>query len=220
MVRRTKTEALATRDRLLDAAERLFQAQGVSGTSLAAIAGAAGTTRGAIYHHFRDKADLFNAMMARVTLPLESTLACAAESAPTAPDPLGLLRQSLHHALHQTVHDERTRRVFEVATHQVEYTRDMGAARERHLQVRNQCLRMTAAALQQASQRQGIDLALTPGQAALGLHVMIDGLIQNWLLDVQAFDLMACGRRTVDTYLRGLGLRLDPELPSDAAESP
>ncbi|MBC5762981.1 TetR family transcriptional regulator [Ramlibacter sp. GTP1] len=51
MPRRTKKEALATRNRLLDAAERQFLANGVAGTSLNDIAMAAGTTRGAIYWH-------------------------------------------------------------------------------------------------------------------------------------------------------------------------
>ena len=65
MPRRTKEDALATRNSLLDAAERVFLAQGVAGTSLNDIAQEAGTTRGAIYWHFRDKADLFTAMMDR-----------------------------------------------------------------------------------------------------------------------------------------------------------
>ena len=94
MVRRTKTEALATRNSLLDAAEQLFQARGVSRTSLNDIATAAGTTRGAIYWHFKDKADLFNAMMERVTMPLEATLASAAENASHTQDPLQGLRWS------------------------------------------------------------------------------------------------------------------------------
>ncbi|MFS2051737.1 TetR family transcriptional regulator, partial [Variovorax sp. CT11-76] len=45
MARRTKEEALATRNRLLDAAELLFQAQGVSQTTLQQIAQQAGATR-------------------------------------------------------------------------------------------------------------------------------------------------------------------------------
>ena len=77
MARRTKADAQATRSSLLDAAEQLFQARGVSRTSLNDIALAAGTTRGAIYWHFKDKADLFNAMMERVTLPLEAPMARA-----------------------------------------------------------------------------------------------------------------------------------------------
>ena len=44
--------------------------------------------------------------------------------------------------------------------------------------------------------------------AALGLHVIMDGLIQNWLLDPQAFDLEKSGRLTMDAYLAGLGFSL------------
>jgi TetR/AcrR family acrAB operon transcriptional repressor len=44
----------------------------VSRTSLSDIAAAAGTTRGAIYWHFKNKADVFNAMMDRVILPMEA----------------------------------------------------------------------------------------------------------------------------------------------------
>lgn len=207
MVRRTKTEALETRNRLLDAAERLFQAKGVSSTTLADIATAAGATRGAVYHHFRDKADLFNAMMERVTMPLEASLAEVGQMAPAHDDPLQSLRDSMIRALQQTASDERTRRVFEVATHKVEYTDEMQAVRERHLRVRNECMAMTRAALREAVSRQGVALPVPVATAALGLHVMVDGLIQNWLLDPKAFDLVKSGRQTMDAYLKGLGLR-------------
>jgi TetR/AcrR family acrAB operon transcriptional repressor len=207
MARRTKTEALETRSRLLDAAERLFQTKGVSGTTLADIATAAGATRGAVYHHFHDKADLFNAMMARVTMPLEASLAEVGQLAPSHEDPLQSLRDSMTRALRQTATDERTRRVFEVATHKVEYTDEMQAVRERHLQVRNECVAMTRAALREAVRREGVVLPVPLATAALGLHVMVDGLIQNWLLDPKAFDLVRSGRQTMDAYLRGLGFR-------------
>lgn len=208
MARRTKTEALETRSRLLDAAERLFQAKGVSSTTLADIATAAGATRGAVYHHFRDKADLFNAMMERVTMPLEASLAEVGQMAPAHDDPLQSLRDSMTRALRQTANDERTRRVFEVATHKVEYTDEMQAVRERHLRVRNECMAMTRAALREAVRRQDVQLPVPLATAALGLHVMVDGLIQNWLLDPEAFDLVKHGRQTMDAYLVGLGLRL------------
>ena len=47
MARRTKEEAQATRVQILDAAERVFHAQGVSRASLAEVAKAAGVSRGA-----------------------------------------------------------------------------------------------------------------------------------------------------------------------------
>ncbi len=60
MARKTKQQALETRQHILDVALRLFSQQGVSSTSLAAIAKEAGVTRGAIYWHFKNKSDLFN----------------------------------------------------------------------------------------------------------------------------------------------------------------
>src|SRR5213082_1462422 len=72
MARRTKEEALETRHRILDAAERIFERRGVSRTSLQDIAEAAGVTRGAIYWHFDGKEALFTAMMERATMPMEA----------------------------------------------------------------------------------------------------------------------------------------------------
>ena len=63
MARRTKEEALQTRNDLIDAAELVFELRGVAGASLQEVAETAGVTRGAVYWHFRDKVDLFNAMM-------------------------------------------------------------------------------------------------------------------------------------------------------------
>ena len=204
MVRRTKSEALATRSSLLDAAELLFQAHGVSRTSLNDIAVSAGTTRGAIYWHFKDKADLFNAMMERVTLPMEEALHSAGSQVDG--DPVAHLRAAMLHALQKTATDEQTRRVFEVATHKVEYVPELSAVQARHLSVRNECLVQTEQGLKQAVRRRGVALPIPVPAAALGLHVMVDGLIQNWLLDQQAFDLQRVGRQTIDTYLAGLGL--------------
>ena len=215
MARRTKQDAQATYQRLLDMAEVEFQCRGVSRTSLMDIARAAGVTRGAVYWHFKDKADLFNAMMERVTLPMEDTFFCSAQLANGAPandaTPVALhaLRQSILDALEKTASDPQVRRVFEVATHKVEYVEEMQAVRDRHLQVRNNCVAINAIALRQASQAQQQRLSVPLQSAALGLHVIIDGLIQGWLLDTSAFDLPRCGRQIIDTYLAGLGIKVD-----------
>lgn len=204
MPRRTKEEALATRHALLDAAERVFQRKGVSATSLADIAAEAGTTRGAIYWHFQDKADLFNAMMERVTLPLEHALHTSAREGDD--DALQAMRAALMQVLRSTAHDPQTRRVFEVATHKVEYVDSLGSVRARHLQIRNDCLLDMAQVLAQAARVRGTPLPLPPDVAGRGLHALVDGLIQNWLLDTEGFDLERAGAAAIDTYLAGLGL--------------
>ena len=65
MARRTKLEAEQTRHAILDAAERIFYAHGVTRTSLEEIAKHAGVTRGAVYWHFKDKIELCEAMLQR-----------------------------------------------------------------------------------------------------------------------------------------------------------
>lgn len=206
MARRTKEEALATRHRLLDAAELLFQAQGVSQTSLQQIAQQAGATRGAIYWHFKDKADLFNAMMERVILPLESGPKSMCSAATTeADDPLAEIEEGLIYALTLMTTDPQVRRVFDVATHKVEYTHDMASVQQRHLDARNACVVDFEKALRLAARRRNIRLPVPGPAAAQGLHALISGLIQNWLLDPEAFDLVPMGRRTFRVYLAGLG---------------
>src|SRR5512145_2660241 len=76
MVRKTKEAALATREALIDAAERVFRRNGVTRTSLADVAAEAGMTRGAIYWHFRDKAELLEAMCSRTTMPHHAAQGC------------------------------------------------------------------------------------------------------------------------------------------------
>src|SRR6266481_9102216 len=123
MVRKTKVEAAVTREQLLDAAERVFRDRGVAKTSLAEVAASAGVTRGAVYWHFRDKADLFAAMCARATLPLDSLIAEAGGA--THADPLGALRALSVAALKRLATDPRTQAVFEVIFHKTELTGDL-----------------------------------------------------------------------------------------------
>lgn len=205
MARRTKADAQATRSGLLDAAEQLFQERGVSRTSLNDIAVAAGTTRGAIYWHFKDKPDLFNAMMERVTLPLEQTLVVAYVE--QSANPVAEIRSAMLEALHLIATDEQTRRVLKIATHQVEYTADMGAVLERHLSVHGGCVARNHAALQRAFAARGQPPPVALDFAARGLQVLVEGLVHQWLLHPEAFDLEANGRAVLDLYLAGLGLQ-------------
>ncbi len=201
MARRTKEEAQATRSHILDTAELVFEQRGVSGTSLHEIAKAAGLTRGAIYWHFEDKADLFNAMMERATMPLEEGDVCGFDGADKT---LADMRRGFREVLERIVADPQMRRVFEIATHKVEYVGEMLAVRERHLSVRKECLVDVERALKAAIRRGELARRMPARAAAIGLHALLDGLIQNWMLDPSGFDLVKVGAQALDAYLAGL----------------
>ena len=78
MARRTAAQAAQTRHELVDAAIDVFSQWGYSGATLERIADRAGVTRGALYHHFHDKADVYETALRRradqVTGPLLGAL--------------------------------------------------------------------------------------------------------------------------------------------------
>jgi AcrR family transcriptional regulator len=79
----------ATRERLLAHARELFAERGYAAVGTEEIVRGAGVTRGALYHQFRDKAALFEAVVEEVEG--ETTEAIAARAA-GAEDPLQALR--------------------------------------------------------------------------------------------------------------------------------
>ena len=202
MARRTKEEAAATRDSILDAAERLFVEQGVSRTTLQHIATAAGVTRGAIYWHFDDKGALFNAMMERAILPLEAEMQVLDQA--ESDDPLGDLRNYMLAVLRRTVEDPGARRVFEIATLKVEFVGEMDAVRQRRQHNMANWMTRAEGRIRVALDKGLIARTVNPRQAALAMWIMIDGLIRNWMFDPQGFDLLQVGQCVIDPYLDGL----------------
>lgn len=80
----------ATRAALIAAARPLFAAQGFAGVGTEEIVRAAGVTRGALYHQFRDKTDLFAAVFEQVEADIMQRIGEVAGR--HADDPLSELR--------------------------------------------------------------------------------------------------------------------------------
>lgn len=81
--------SIATRRRILDAARELFAERGWAATSIDEVVSAAGVTKGALYHHFRDKTDVLRAVyQEQEERSIEGLLEIGGEYA----DPLDALR--------------------------------------------------------------------------------------------------------------------------------
>src|SRR4051812_11270311 len=78
----------ATRRALVTVGRRLFARHGFADTSTEAVVQAAGVTRGALYHHFKDKAALSQAVYEDVEGDLARRVAAAVEG---VTDPLTAL---------------------------------------------------------------------------------------------------------------------------------
>jgi AcrR family transcriptional regulator len=84
----------ATREKLLSAARALFAQRGYAAVGTEEIVRAAGVTRGALYHQFRDKEQLFEAVFEQVEAQTTQRIAEGALAAAT--DPLAALRAGSH----------------------------------------------------------------------------------------------------------------------------
>ena len=202
MARRTKDEAVETRNQILDAAERVFSERGVSRTSLADIAEAASVTRGAIYWHFKDKADLFCEMVARVTMPMEDA-PCQINPAQDA-DPLASVRAMLTGILQRTSGDVQARRVFHIVFHKCEYVDEMELVWKRFSEMQAGCLSRLEQGLARALKLGQLPEGLDVRRTALGLHALVDGLISNWVKDPEHMPPESDAGLVIDVFLDGI----------------
>lgn len=202
MVKKTKEEALETRNLLLDTAEEVFHRKGVAQTTLNDIACAAGLTRGAIYWHFKNKIDLFNAMCDRVTLPLEAMT--EANASTDVADPLRELRETIRFLFRQVISDIHTRRVFDILFNRCEFVPELGAVIEREARVRKEFRQRLRRIFLNAKQRGQVPGDLDHELAAVSYQAYAHGILRTWLQQPDTFDLVADGERMIDAFFEML----------------
>lgn len=201
-MRRTKEQALATYDNILDSAECVFVRQGVSRTTLQQIAEAAGVTRGAIYWHFNDKAAVFNAMLQRAKMPLESAMQTLTR--PNGDDPVGDLKEYVLIVFRLMESDPKARRVFEIATLKIEYVDEMTAVRVRRAEMMARWMAGAESKLRFAMDNGHLSADVDPRDVALGLWALIDGLLRAWMTEPESFSLSEKAEAVVSTFLNAI----------------
>lgn len=208
MARRTKAEAEETRQKILDAAERLFFIDGVARTSLEQIATEAGVTRGAIYWHFKNKLELFEALHERVKLPAEDIVERAV--ADGHPDPMAMLQQAMAETFVVLTEDEQRQRVFTILTCRCEYVGEMLAALARQREAHDHLQATVARAFTMAQEAGRLNPAWPPELAASTLSCLMAGLIIDWIRFGRRFDLVETGTRSVRELFRSFQREPEP----------
>lgn len=199
MARRTKEEAQETRKQLLDAAEDVFHRDGYARTTLEAVASATNLTRGAVYWHFRNKADLFNAMCERVRLPMEALI--EADASGRTNDPLGHIRNACIFFLKQVTQDAHCRKVFDILFHKCEFVDPEDPVfvrqREAFLRGRERLTKLLADAVDKGHLAPDLDIRL----AAILFQASIEGILKSWLFSPECFNLQSNVERLVDACI-------------------
>ncbi|WGL17137.1 TetR family transcriptional regulator [Microbulbifer bruguierae] len=195
MARRRKEDALETRERILDAAIEVFDRRGVSRPSLTEIAELAGVTRGAVYGHFQNKADLFSALTDRIQLPDESL--CQAPSEGCA-DPLGELRKRWTFMYRQVMVSEEWRRIFCIILLRCEWVAENGEIQQRCSEGHAEGTRRLRSLVETAVEVGQLPTDLNIAVVVPILHAGVLGLLQDWLMQPEAYNLAEVGEQQID----------------------
>ena len=193
-----------TRAALVASARRRFGRDGFAGTSVEEVAAEARVTTGALYHHFRTKTALFEAVFVEVHLDI---LAAAAQASQAASDELELLMLGSDAFLNAVLEPEVQRIVI------TDGPAILGLARFTELDELG-AAEAIVAALDDAT-RKGLLLVEDPGTVA---RLLLGALARGGMLIANAED-PAATRAAVSRSVRALlaGLRPPPATPPGRA---
>jgi len=207
MSRSTKEEAEQTRRRIMQAARDVFHEKGLTRATLLDVAERAGVTRGAIYWHFKNKEDLFEAMVNEVRLPLEAALAASALA--DGSDPLAQLHNWCTGVLYDLVRNPSTRQLVEIMVFKCEMAAVNGIADRKRA-----CFRETrevlGSTIQRAIDAGQLSARLNVPLAVAVVHALVYGVTTHWVIAPEALDLDKHVERVADQCV-GM-LRFSPAL--------
>jgi AcrR family transcriptional regulator len=178
-LRRTKEDTQKTRQSILEAAERVFFDQGMSRSTLEQVARTAGVTRGAIYWHFENKADLINAVHAEVYMPMEEVFMRILDE--DSDDALWRLEQYCAASFARLHADERSRRVYSILLLKCEYSEEMSTLTRRLRDSKERVTQSLDAFFQRLQASGKIATCAESRILALGLYAFMLGLYSDYL---------------------------------------
>jgi TetR/AcrR family acrAB operon transcriptional repressor len=203
-MRKTKAEAAITRQQLIDAALVVFSEKGYAATRLEDIAAQAGLTRGAIYWHFGNKADLYNTLLTNLGAEYEALVGQALAEGGTV---LDLLRRVMVRSLEFLETNAEYRAMMELSLFKTEVTPDLSEGWEAKLRTNRDTLDSLAAMMQSGIAVGELRPDLTPIEAARSYLAYLNGLSTQWLMSRAhdpGFSLRRSAPELADIFVRGI----------------
>lgn len=200
-MRRTKEEAEQTRQKLLDAALTAFSKRGYQAARLQDIAAAAGTTRGAIYHHFDNKADLYRQLIEDASQQGNEVIAAAIAEGGAFVD---VCRRILVETMANLARDERFRRVMALSLFKTGMSPELAALEQERLQNAEATVNGVAVYMQMGIEQGVVRQDLSPETLARAFIAFQNGVAWLWLANGEFFPLADDAAGLADVLLNGI----------------
>lgn len=200
-MKRTKEEAAVTRATLLKAGLSVFSAKGYAASTLDDVAKAAKVTRGAIYWHFKSKADLYNTLVQEFSARGAAVVQQAVAEGGTLID---ILRRVFIRQCALIEEDKEARSVMELALFKTGLDPELQAGRKKQVEAGNSLLEGITQAMQQGVAQGILRHDIDPADMARAFIAFENGAIQLWLVSPKSFSLKASAESFVDVLIAGL----------------
>lgn len=200
-MRRTKEEADVTRQKLLHAALNVFSRQGYDATRLEDIAAEAEVTRGAIYHHFGGKAELYNAMVMEFT---QRVMPVIQEAVAQGGGALDTLRRLFVNTLSYIEEDAIYRAVNELVLFKTSVSPELTEGMQRKVEGIYGLIEFISQQVQQGIDAGEIRADVDARDTAIAFLSLQNGLMMVWLLDKNLFALKAKAASMAEIFVHGV----------------
>lgn len=182
MVRKTKEDAELTRKRIINSARAVFLSRGVSRSTLEHIATHAEVTRGAVYWHFKNKTEIYQAIREQVFLPLidrmDDSLTLASNE-----DPLTQIENSLCQTIDGLNNNLEMRQMYEIMMIKCEYVDEFASVPQEILSNCSSIISKIKHVYERAESQGILAVKLSPLDLALDTHLFFSGLLHLWVKD-------------------------------------
>jgi AcrR family transcriptional regulator len=189
-MRKTKEDALKTKQTILSSALDCFSERGYFNTSLDEIAKQAGMTRGAVYWHFKNKPEIFNALHQQLHEPFMKIILQDLEM--ETAHPLEQLKKLLVEVLldlEQNPTKTQMLRLF----YQCDYSGDLAQFKAGHQASVARNLELMASYFERAIEKGQLSVSAKPRILTLTLHCFLKGILYEYL---NGSTLIQMGRQT------------------------
>jgi len=200
-MRRTKEEAAVTRAAVLKAALAVFSAKGYAAATLDDVASAAKVTRGAIYWHFKSKADLYNTLVEELSARGASVVQHAVSEGGTFTE---ILRRIFVRLCAVIEDDKEARAVMELGLFKTGLAPELQAGRKKQLEAGTAQIEFIAGAMRQGIAQGVLRNDLEPADMARAFIAFENGAIQLWLVSPKSFSLKKSAEAFADILIAGL----------------
>jgi TetR/AcrR family acrAB operon transcriptional repressor len=200
-LRRTKQEAEITRKKILDSSAKIFSTYGYAAARLEDIAKQADVTRGAIYWHFRNKADILqNLIIERFSIIYEIIETVLAENI----NSLKKLKKILITLLKALESNQKLREILTIIIFKVEVVPEIEYQMKGKKKENRNRIEIIHTLVKQAQNEKLINQELDSYTVATSLNCFFEGIITQWLTDPSLFSLAEQAEGMIELFFKGI----------------